>query len=385
MKFYLVFFIIYTTCLLTGCSNSTQKQGVAETESTKTSGGGADTGGSNSIDGKAIESYIVDLENDARTSDAYKNYIFPILTKIDKVLPSFSDELRQIFSDKSQNKRRTWYILPGQLQQLDNHTIAIPSDVRTEQTALHTKTSIYISELSYSKIPIDEIKAKHIVHEAIMAMIVDAKRMDKEAFISADDYENIRFLTDFLFSKSLEKIKSDEFVTLLLLKNVHGLRNFYFPEPIDQKLNFGNASQLYNFLNQRAVLDSHISYILPYFTSSDEVCSYKFNPNKKQMNVDFGSESITFQFEEIIEYTKNHSSLEIVVLDFDDSQKKLATALHIQFEGNTINYFEFSRKKLINDSSSMKKNWKDFLDTKFNSVLSCHSTRVAPSGIELVN
>ncbi len=371
--------------MLTGCRNSTQKQGVAETESTKTSGGGADTGGSNSIDGKAIESYIVDLENDARTSDAYKNYVSATLIKIDKILPSFSDELRQILSDKSQNKRRTWYILPGQLQQLDNHTIAIPSDVRTEQTALHTKTSIYISEQSYSKIPTDEIKAKHIVHEAIMAIIVDTKKMDKEAFVSHEEYENIRFITDFLFSKSLETIKSDEFATLLLLKKVYGLRNIYFPKPIDQKLNFRSASQLYKFLNQRAVLDSHISYILPYFTFSDEFCSYQFNPNKKQMNINFGYESITFQFDKIIEYTKNHSSLEIVVIDFDDSRRDLATALHIKFEGDTINYFKFSRKKLINDSSSFKKNWNIFFDTKFNSALSCHSIRVTPNGTELVN
>lgn len=373
---------ILALLLVTACDTKTNHSGGDKETTTTGSGGAADTGGSNSINGQPIENFIINLETDSRTQIAYKNYVTVLLKNIDKSLPSFSDELRSILMP-SENKRRTWYILPGSLKGLKNHTIALPAQIKTEQTALHTRTSIYFSDLSFSSLS-DDLKAKHIIHEAVMAIVVDTKLWNGEKFITEEEYENIRFVTDFLFSSQLLSISSKEFSEILYSKGIHGLKNIIFPRLLDSSLQFENAKELYTFLKQRALIDSHVSYLLPHFANKDEVCSYAFNTKDRSMSIDFGDESINFKFDKIIENKKNHSSLEIVVLDFDSNNKGFATALTMTFEGDIINSFRFYRVKQVNDTSSNLV-WKPYVDLNFSLTSSCHSIRMTPTGVELVD
>lgn len=281
-----IFGLIVLSFLTLSCgknSSPTQSQSVADT----TADGGSVTGGSNSIDGKSIEEYVIRVQE----LPEYQSVLNPIITRLEYLSPRLAIQLKNSLS-----YTRTWYLVPGELQSISNQEIAVPLSKQTGQFALHYQKSVWLSHdkrqtlLNTRKSEALKISAKHILHEMVMSIRVDKNLKNKTKALSEKDYEDIRAVTDYLFSRSYMAHDMENFLA------IHGFSNESAdPESIYdtlnlprdlliKKLDISTGDKLFRYLSTRNTSD------LPSVLYGDSTkplghCQFKFNENEKSVTV----------------------------------------------------------------------------------------------------
>lgn len=191
---------LYFICL--GFLTSCQKEVRVYTYAEQPAQGGADSGGSNEYMGKPIESYAVDVTS----FPEYQEVVLPILNKLNEIHPRFAKLLK-----KSSLSGRTWYLVPGSLKKIPNATISFPFLNETEQYALHTEKSIWLSSEKREQSSNLQIKGLHILHEMVMAVMVDGNKRDRQltssTFITEKEYDQIRGLV-FILNNQLDTLST---------------------------------------------------------------------------------------------------------------------------------------------------------------------------------
>lgn len=121
--------------------------------------GGADVGGGNSIQGKMIEEYQVDVTEILE----YQEAILPIMKILQGQFPDLAADFLHIAH------ARKWYIVPADLKSLDALKIGIPLEIQTEQVALHTPEKIFIDRRRW-EVMSSTSKAYLLLHEIVMGI-----------------------------------------------------------------------------------------------------------------------------------------------------------------------------------------------------------------------
>lgn len=281
--------------------------------STQTFDGGIDTGGSNDYMGKPMESYIIDVT----TLPEYETEVLPVLKNLDEKLPRFSKIL------KSSINNRSWYLLPGELKTLPNHNIAVPSNVNTDQFALHSEKSVWLSADKRESYDSEIDRATHILHEMVMAVKVDGnlkrRKIENKPIVTNNEYDEIRSLTRLLMSKDF----SAEELDLTLRKN-----NFYNSgdtldlvklHPFDLlpagSMEFENTEDFFAYVDNVRYSKSYKRYGLeePVRAQVEDFCSYEITKTSVKVKVfDKGGKATsnkTVTFSEKVDYSIKDQSV----------------------------------------------------------------------------
>lgn len=241
--------------------------------------GGTDIGGSNSILGKPIESYAVNVSQ----LPEYKDYLHYIFAELDIVLPSLSRTLRNALAVS-----RTWYIVPIELQKLPNSKIGIPSSTATTQYALHTKKSVWISGIERNKIvdPLDA--ATHILHEVVMSLRVD-QNSESKTILTTQDYEDIRALTSYLMKRDFESVELQNFLNKHHFFYKKGSGSL-FPLPSEEVF-LRTPIQIYNLLKSQSEKDLPNLAKDPLMQGFLGYCTFKFNSEEGKIKIEVSDKS----------------------------------------------------------------------------------------------
>ncbi|MGZ3806010.1 MAG: hypothetical protein ACXVB4_17480 [Pseudobdellovibrionaceae bacterium] len=122
--------------------------------------GGVNGGGGNSINGRIIEYYVVDIKK----VSGYKEIIVPILRNMSLALPQFEALLKTTLS------RMTWYIVPASLRPRSNELTGLPFP--SDQVAVQGNLEVFIDESMFKKLLKSGGKPEQgrlLLHEIIMA------------------------------------------------------------------------------------------------------------------------------------------------------------------------------------------------------------------------
>lgn len=120
--------------------------------------GGADPGGGeNGIDGKPLETFRVDLTQQA----SYKRVKANVIDKLVTVFPKLAADLLHI-SDE-----RAWYFIPTELRTLPAARIGV--SFKTDQIALQKLKEVWVNDLLFSKMEPHE-QDTLMLHELIMGV-----------------------------------------------------------------------------------------------------------------------------------------------------------------------------------------------------------------------
>lgn len=114
-----------------------------------------DSGGGDTCNGKLIESYKVQIENQPE----FKEFILPIYTQIFK-------NNQGVFSFAYGTTTKTWYIIDCELDKISKERKGL--FLESYQSAIHTEREIFIDGIAYVKMALEE-KAKLILHELVMS------------------------------------------------------------------------------------------------------------------------------------------------------------------------------------------------------------------------
>jgi hypothetical protein len=360
-------FLISLTLAVAGCSKPTDVNKVAPPKF-QAADGGFDSGGGSGIGDKPIESFIW---KDLLKSEEYVRFIQPRLVRLDSILPSFADELRLVFKEG-----RSWYKVPVKLTPLENHVISAPLKESTTRIALHTPTSIWINQELYDSAPditgqtsepLDsksEARAVLLMHEAVMALLVNQRVRQREKRLSASDYESVRRLVDIVMFKT-DSYDAKKLHSFLSRQGFMGLNRNHFPMPLRQEHSFKSTHEIAAFLNSAnagvnvATQCSDLSMTLPQIsTPSGERCEYQITNESIRISDGTSSERVRFADFEII--SRNHSTMTLFVLD--EPISRIATnnetrALKLVMSGNRIESLGIQRLKSRGPLFSQQDRW----------------------------
>lgn len=204
--------------------------------------GTSDSGGGTGIDGKVLESYIVDPEQ----LPAFKSFVAPLLSNLEgseKVKNSNRPKTTQIM------KYKTWYMAPVELTKISKDALGI-SFVKsaTQQIAIQTLKAVWMDQRIYDSMSMQE-QGEFLLHEFVMSLYF-MKFMTMEELCRAsvltvsgsancdlashafdavspsepprplndEDNENIRFVTGWIKQNAQKPIERNDFFHLLLQK-----------------------------------------------------------------------------------------------------------------------------------------------------------------------
>lgn len=216
--------------------------------------GGSDRGGGNTINGRPIESYVID----PTTVLAYKNFIQPVLEKIKSEASAENDSnlrrqaltLQQML--KSTLTQKLWYFVPGPLSHVDNSLLQ--AAIKTEQGALQSHDRVWVDSNIWSKMASEEDRARLLLHEMVMNLKIlqfgKATRQeyaansdcatcsfvnegepahDQEIKLTAQDYFEVQKITTALISQ-FSIMKSVDFINLVKKNNFYYTYDFFRDE-----------------------------------------------------------------------------------------------------------------------------------------------------------
>jgi hypothetical protein len=369
MKKIVVLFI--SVFVVIACQKNPSRQDTTQVDGT------THTGGSNTINGRPIESYIVDVEK----LPAFQNYVEPILKDLEQKLPHFAQSLRDAVHAK-----RTWYMIPGSLKVIPNANIAIPSSIETEQFALHMEKSIWMSQNIYEQTVSDELRAMHILHEMVMANRVDANLqlhpITDQQFLSTKDYEEIRSLTHLLMydlknttAENLHQIlKENDFY-----RGEQLFETVYMPPhqawPFGWTINLDSISSAEDIIgaiqSQRYAFagSSRYGYYDPTQDPPPKLCYYELNEADVAVQVyDLGGKVNTrnMNFTEMVDFKRSDKgAISIEYIDKDSFQDGEVLLVHFLYFKETLAYFEiYPARKWKQDRTGFYTNLADALADK---------------------
>lgn len=119
--------------------------------------GGYDAGGENGINGKPLESYLINISK----TDEFVKIVDPILAELARLQPKLGRRIKYVA------QVRSWFLVPVNLDELPKKLIGVA--FQTDQLALQNKKEIYLSELHYRKMT-DEDRGTQLLHELIMGV-----------------------------------------------------------------------------------------------------------------------------------------------------------------------------------------------------------------------
>ena len=123
-------------------------------------GGVDDVGGGNGVNGRNMEDYAINLQNDK----IFSSYVLPIILKVAETSPRFASDMIHI------TKERTWYIIPAALKSLTAAQIGLQfADNGVQQFALQNLRAVWINEKYYQD-KTEESRARLILHEILMGI-----------------------------------------------------------------------------------------------------------------------------------------------------------------------------------------------------------------------
>jgi hypothetical protein len=158
-------------------------------------------GGGNGINGRAIETYSVDIES----LPEYKRVILPILRKMAAGRP---DVLVTYLTWAVKNK--AWYFVPVELEKLPKEKIQL--SFQSDQLARHLENEVFIYAPAYSDRTINE-RAALLMHEMVMAAKLLMKKSPQaqcEALTKASAIEECRDPKTLKFASTLSAIGDDD-------------------------------------------------------------------------------------------------------------------------------------------------------------------------------
>lgn len=365
--------------LLISCGKNSEKyQMQTAAEQNQTAEGGSVTGGSNYIDDQPIENFIVT----AASLPEYKKILKPLLAKINHLSPSLALRLNLTL-----NNTRTWYLIPGQLQVLSNQQVSIPLHQSTGQFAIHSAKSVWISKDARAKLLTQpqglQSSAKHILHEMVMAVRVDENLSKNITTLSAEDYSDIRAVTEYLYSQSYQAYDLDSF---LMLRNFsdHGSSTEAYqklivpPDMLSKGLNLDTTDKLFSFLSKHKKSDlpslfygevaqvlGRCEYDFDQDTNTIRVTTdYNFKGEKKPLQMDISLKEGTIHSVVI------GSSLIIKALD-KKSANQFIQGIALRIQSNQIKmlsvFVQAGRNTGMNTGAELYKNenWK-YRNSKIN-------------------
>jgi hypothetical protein len=232
-------------------------------------------GGGNGINGKPIESYAQDITS----LPEYKQYIQPILAKLDTKIPALANDMRYLERNKNA------YFVPVELLKMPEWIIGVYFE--TDQLALQTESELWVDSILYNRMRNQKDKATLLLHEMVMGLIL----LEKNAFVECgrygdcrrsrlfyEDYENVRRLTNILMNR-LESTSNEDLENLLMgmgYTSYHREANADL-SPLDQPL---SAENLYLMLSSELSAGA-----LPINTVDLKGCGYKFNFEAGQLEI----------------------------------------------------------------------------------------------------
>lgn len=121
--------------------------------------GGVDsTGGGNGLNGKPLESYYVNIEQQRD----YKEFIEPIVLQVVKKFPRLASDIISIATD------RKWFLVPVALEKIPSVQIGVAFPV--DQMALQSRSAVWIDDTIFAKMPTGEDRARLMLHELVMGV-----------------------------------------------------------------------------------------------------------------------------------------------------------------------------------------------------------------------
>ncbi len=292
--------------------------------------GGFDSGGGNGIGDAPIESFLF---KDIMKTEEFVKYVEPKLQKLSTVLPSLSDELRLVFT-----KNRSWYKLPIELAPLENHIISVPSSEVTTQLAIHSPSAIWINQKLYDSLPNEsldkdtnlkkiESRSVLLIHEAVMALIVNQKVREKEKKLTPKDYDMIRKLVDIILFK-LDQYSAKSLHGFLLRDGFMGYNSSYLPLPLKKDLSLETPNEIARYLMFVNEPKEHADFelALPMFTPiGGGSCVYEITENSIKVSTDEKSNLIGFADSKILK--KTHSEMIVQVFDSKIADKPIGAVM----------------------------------------------------------
>lgn len=245
-----IYYFLFLIPLITGCQP--QKEVIHERvveknlpTPPKDQFGGGDTGGGAGRDGRPLEDFIVNIQED----EDFRTILMPLILKIDKIHSRLAADLLHI------SKERSWFKIDVSLEKIPAFKMGVYFP--TDQMALQNKKEVWIDNLIFTKMT-SQNRAKLLLHELIMGIRLlefaspldlclakattgllpsgkdDYKENRKKCFDDPDnafdpnyghkislediDYANIRKLTKMLFENSNDLTK-EEIETFLKVNN----------------------------------------------------------------------------------------------------------------------------------------------------------------------
>jgi len=120
-------------------------------------GGTDSTGGGNSVNGKPVDDYILNL----RKIDTYNQYLKPLVINLEKNYPYLAGDFKHLIH------RRMWYFVPGDIDAISSSIIG--TYAKTDQLALQDLNKIWIDNNLFNKMD-SRSQAVLIVHEIFMGI-----------------------------------------------------------------------------------------------------------------------------------------------------------------------------------------------------------------------
>lgn len=121
------------------------------------SGGTDSTGGGNSINGKPVDDYILNL----RKLDAYDQHLKPLVLKLEINYPSLAADFKHLIH------RRMWYFVPGDINAISSSILG--TYAKTDQLALQDLNKVWVDNNLFQKME-SRSQAVLIVHEIVMGI-----------------------------------------------------------------------------------------------------------------------------------------------------------------------------------------------------------------------
>ncbi len=363
--------LLISTCLLgaVGCVKSEKQETIPK------SSGTWDGAGGNVVDGRPIEDFIKSIDK----LSEYQGYVAPVLRGIQRKSPDFY----QLLMDTVKGKK--WYFLPVELNALSPAEIGVYFE--SNQRALQTRRSVWISSIVYDKMKPDD-RALLLIHEFLIGLKIlnahDAGLIPgfdplKLIKIKPEDYEAVRNVAHWLMYE-MNDHSPEEFVAVL---RDHGFGDFAAaiegPKSIWMDRTFSKI-ELHQFFESRYELNT-----LPQY------CPLAIDGESKALNVDFRSiyvdgaplrlrltllldggvyDELEFDLEGDAWHTQNDSqgnaSLELYERVNASRFKAKRVRLKVVFDATDLSDLVFQRQILLLSSGSIGLEWFDLRESDQN-------------------
>lgn len=260
--------------------------------------GTSDSGGANGVNKKAFESFIrspLDLP-------AFRLHLVPIFENLGKGEPG------ERLTFESFAFLKPWYFAPVDLEQIENEALGVTFiKKKTDQIALQTGTEVWFDSRKIDPNSKTKAAADIILHEIVMTMYLlkfvpssefcktiavyggescgpDVQQLDrllppeKPRKLIKTDYENIRFVTNWLKTAASTSISKEQVLTVLRGRGFD--QRFFNPKiyetSVQPKALKVSYSQLITLLNGIHLVDHFPNSCLALEESKRATCSVTF-------------------------------------------------------------------------------------------------------------